>query len=261
MNGNARAMPGTGSRNDFTGFYVAAGLEYFVSEDLMVGGSIYHSDLGGTTGLGNHTDGALWAGSIYARYAENKWVIDGQASITSIDLDTLRRVDFLGAQQVLESQDRNSGLAASLRLGRELGRSDFTVTPGIEARYASVSFDEVTEVGGPLALQIDREDLTSFQLRWGAEFEKRGKSSQIKGHVDYVYEFEDLQTLFGANFVGGRGTARGFQLASTDSNWFELGLSSEISSGPVSVGLGVEATIGRDSAEMQTYSGRLTYRF
>ena len=41
----------------------------------------------------------------------------------------------------------------------------------------------------------------------------------------------------------------------------ELGLSVEAGEGPVTIGAGIDSTIGRDNAETQTYTASVTVRF
>ena len=264
INGEGDSMPGFQNvQTDFDGYFLAGGVEFFPSDNSMIGASVYHSNLDADVALGGTADSELWAGSFYGRAKTGAGLVfEGQFSFSNYNTKTARTVDFLGTPQTLVSNDTNGGIAAGLGVSYDIDMGGLTVAPGIETRYTKVSFDRISEQGGFAALRIDREKFESFQGRAGLELSTSEDSAfQLRANADYVHEFEDGPQLFTANFVNGVGSGVPFAYDVTDEDWFEVGASASFGSGPIRLGVGVDTTIGRDNAEAQTYSASATIRF
>lgn len=264
LDGSGASMPGfqTG-RTQFDGFFLAGGLEYFPGENTMVGGSLYYSELDGNVVLNGTANSHVWAGSIYGRTKlEEGIIVDAQLSLSDFNTDTSRTVSFLGNNQVLTSETSSSGFSGALGFSYDLPAGNFVITPGIEGRYAKVSFGRVQEEGGFAALALERERFESLQGRIGFDA-KTAEAGTIKLNLtaDYVHEFEDGPQVFQANFRNGIGAPAAFELATTDQNWFEVGVGASVDAGPIELGVGFDSTIGRDNADAQTYTASATIRF
>ncbi len=263
LNGEGESMPGyTAADTDVDGYFFGGGIEYFPNESSMVGLSLYYSDLDADVVLDQEAESKMLAVSLYgSAKTVDGFVIDGQVSLTDLDVDTRRTVAFLGGSQTLTSESSDGGLTAALGLSYDFESAAGTISPGIELRYADQSFDVVTETGGPLALQITREDFESLQGRIGLDYQKVSSGFQLDANFDFVHEYKDGPYWFAANFANGTGPGAIFPIASPDKNWAEAGLSAQVRSGAASFGLGVDTTIGRKNANAQTYRATATFKF
>lgn len=262
MRGDVSSLPGFTQETEVTGFYIAGGLEYFPTENTMVGLSGYFNSLEADTPLSQGVDSETYAASLYLRHKfDGGPVIDGQFSVGSVGFDTQRQVEFLGATQSLTSTSDDLLVSGALGLSYDLESSIGTISPGIEGRYASVELSTVRETGGTLALAVERETFKSTQARFGFDYERQSDFIQVNANAQLVWEFEDGPQLLGANFAQGTGPNANFALDTADHTWVELGVSTNFGSGPFQIGAGFDTTIGRDTADTQVIRGTATYRF
>lgn len=265
VQGEGAAMPVTGGLLDdeYDGYFIAGGIEFFPSESSVIGGSVYYTDVESDGSLRNSASGQMLAGTIYGRTALGGGVnANGQLTIGTYDAGTRRIVTIGTTTSTLVSSDDVLTFAAEAGLSKDLSLGDVTLTPGVGVRYASANFSTVTETGGAPALTIAREDYDSFQGRAGGTLNfPTDHGVRFNLSADYVHEFADNATAFGANFAGGTGNAVPFALASDDRNWGELGAGIEVGSGNVRVGVSANVTVGRTDASSQVYQGRISVRF
>lgn len=267
VNGQAGSMPlgnpGGGADDDFDGFFIAGGLEYYLDESSFVGISAYYSDVDATVALGNSAQSKAIMGSIYGRkQMSGGLVLDGRLTVGNYNVETLRNV-ALGAQAfTLTSDDDSMVYAGEIGLSKEMDLLDAIIAPGIRARAAKINFSNVNEQGGGPALTIVRPDYSSVQGLAGIEFKsKPGKKLQLRASMNYVHEFENNPNSFGANFVGGAGAVVPFALVEPDRDWGEVGVGLRYNMGNVSFDLSADATVGRSDVSSQVYSGAVSFRF
>lgn len=262
VRGDVDSLPGFTQDTGIEGLFVSGGIEFYPGENTMLGLAGYFNHLEADVPLGQEVDSNTYAVSLYMRHKfDNGPVLDGQFAMGSMGFDTTRTVQFLGASQNLASKSDDLLVSGALGLSYDLDTGIGTISPGIEARYASVDLGTVRETGGLTALAIDRESFTSTQARFGFDYEKQAKMVQINAGAQLVWEFEDGPQLLGANFVGGTGPNAGFVLDTADHTWVELGVSATVGDGPFQMGVGFDTTVGRDSAEAQVFRATATYRF
>ena len=259
---DADSMPGFAQQTDISGYFIAGGVEFYPGDNTMVGLSGYFNSLEADVPLGQRVDSDTYAASLYMRHAfEGGPIIDGQFSMGNVGLDTTRSVQFLGATQTLESSSDDLLISGALGISYDLKSSFGTISPGIEARIASVDLATVRETGGTVALSVARETFKSKQARFGFDYEKQGKGVAINATAQLVWEFEDGPQLLGANFASGVGPNANFVLDTADHTWGEVGISATVGNGPLQLTVGADTTIGRDNAEAQVFRGTATYRF
>jgi len=206
----------------------------------------------------NDTYGA----SLYMRQDfESGLSIDGQVTLASAGFDTLRTVTFLNAPQTLESSSDNLLFTAALGVSYDLETDAGTISPGIEARYASIDFERTRETGGALALSFDRETFKSTQLRGGFDWQKQGKSVTFNANAQLVRELEQGSRVLGANFANGTGPDAAFAIGGADRTWGEIGISATVGTGPLQFSAAFDSTIERSDADAQVIRGTATYRF
>ncbi|WP_373491091.1 autotransporter domain-containing protein [Parasphingorhabdus sp.] len=265
VNGQGGSMPlgNPGADDDFDGFFVAGGLEYYLDESSFVGISAYYSDVDATVALANSAQSKAIMGSIYGRKQMSAGlVLDGRLTLGNYNAETLRNV-ALGAQAFTLTTDDDSMIyAGEIGLSKEMDLLNAIIAPGIRARAAKINFSNVSEQGGGPALTIVRPDYTSVQGLAGVEFKsKPGKKLQLRASMNYVHEFESNPNSFGANFVGGNGAVVPFALVEPDRDWGEVGVGLRYNMGNVSFDLSADATVGRSDVSSQVYSGAVSFRF
>ncbi len=262
IDGDIAALPGYTTSSDMNGYYIAGGMEYFPSDATVIGVSGYYNSLDADTPLGQAVSSETYAGSVYLRHkGQGGLVVDGQFSIGSLGLDTTRQVQFLAASQTLSSSSDDLIVSGALGISFDLETGIGTISPGLEARYASVDLSTVQEAGGTLGLAISRENFKSSQARFGLGYDKEGKLFDIVANAQMVWEFENGPTLLGANFVQGTGPNANFVLQTADQTWAELGVAAVFGDGPLKVSAGFDTTVGRTDADAQVIRGSATYRF
>ena len=147
-------------------------------------------------------------------------------------------------------------------LRRQLATTQREIGPRASLRYETITFDWTRETGGPMALTIDRDQYKALEGRAGVSVSgKQGMKIRPYFEANYVHEFLDQVTSFGAAFVGTNSIAP-FALAGTDNDWGEI-------SGGLSISLGsraelaveADSTIFRDDLRNQSYRGRITIHF
>ena len=247
----------------FTLFFIAGGLERYLSDNAMVGVSGYYSDLDATAALGQTAQGKLIMGSIYGNVrTDSNWIIDGQLSYGQLSSDTTRNVAVGLNAFTLRTDDSSSVFGAQLGLTKEFVGKDIIVAPGIGLRYSSVNFGNVTETGGGPALTIARDDYKSLQGRIGVEFRtKPEKKLQARLSMNAIYEYEDQANFVNANFATGVGGFVPFRLSSQDRAWGEVGVGLGYNAGNMTFNVGADTTVGRSNAQTQVYSAGVTFRF
>mgnify|MGYP003665338769 CR=1 FL=1 len=269
VSGDGESMPltnpgaGASGEDDFDGFFIAGGLEYYLGEASMVGISAYYSDVDATVALGNTAQSKAIMGSIYGRTKTGSGLVfDGRLTVGTYNVETLRNV-ALGAQAFnLTTDDDSMVYAGEFGVSKELDLLDSIIAPGIRARAAKINFSNVSEQGGGPALTIIRPDYESIQGLAGVEFKsKPGKKLQLRASMNYVHEFQDNPNAFGANFVGGNGAVVPFALANPDKNWGEVGVGLRYNAGNISFDLTADSTVGRSDVSSQVYAGAVTFRF
>mgnify|MGYP002780233677 CR=1 FL=1 len=249
-------------KTEFSGWYLAGGVEFYPGENTMVGISGHVTSLEADAPLGQQVDSETYAATLYMRHKiASGPVIDGQFSMGSMGFETRRQVQFLGTTQTLESSSDDLLVSGALGVSYDLESSIGTISPGIEARYASVALTTLRESGGTLALSLDRETFKSTQLRAGVDFEKRGKVLVFNANAQLVRELEDGPQVLGANFAAGTGPNAAFVLAAPDTTWGELGVAAIFGTGPLQISAGFDTTIGRANADAQVFRGTATWRF
>lgn len=263
IRGRAQSMPGFDVKTPMSGFLLAGGLEYYPSENSVIGGSLFYSEIQNDDGaLGARASAETIATSVFARQKfASGLVLDGQASLGFFGIDTNRRPLFLDSVQTLTSSADNIMFSVGLGLSYDIESSLGTFSPGLEARHAQVGLDTTREIGGVLALEFERQSFKTSQLRPGLAYRKQSKALQLNLYGQAVFELEDGPQLIAANFVNGVGPNATFALAPQDEFWLEVGLTVHLGTGPFQVGLGFDSTIGRDNANSQVWRLQGVFRF
>jgi subtilase-type serine protease len=116
------------------------------------------------------------------------------------------------------------------------------------------------ERGGPVALVVDHGNSESLDARAGVSFSGHGGNFRPYLSANYVHDFLDRPSVFGASFVGTQAFAP-FALASTDNDWGEVAAGFSFTAGRFDIGFDADTTIFRDDVRNQSYRGRIALRF
>ena len=264
IDGQGEPMAGVTVRDtEFDGYYLGGGIDVFVSDNTMVGASVYYSDLDADGAFGNQANSEMLTGSVYGRISsEAGLAVKGQFNISDYKTSTSRTVNFLGTAQTLVADRDSTGISGAVGVSYDLDAAIGTFSPGVELRYSRVSSAAVTETGGFAALSFNREKFESTQGRYGIDYATlEDRAVQFRAGVDLVHEFNDGPQLFQANFANGTGPTAAFAYSPTDRNWAEISASAMFGSGPVQVGVGVDSVIGRENFNATTLSANATIKF
>jgi outer membrane autotransporter protein len=265
VDGDSRPMPAAASagRDQFNGWYVAVGLEREIGDHATGGFSISYTDLDGQTGgLPQQVGSKLIQGTLYAALRTPSGLrLDGQIGAGQLDTHTRRSVALVGTTYDLRSTGDALAFNAEAGIGYDVSKGgNFSIVPRASLRYGVIDFGREQETGGPMALVINRENSESLDARVGASFSGHTGSFRPYLSANYVHDFLDRPSVFGASFVGTQAFAP-FALASTDKDWGELAAGFSFQAGHVEIGFDADTTIMRDDVRNQSYRGRIGIRF
>lgn len=266
LNGSSVPMPAaaSGGRDTFDGWFVALGFEQAVADNATIGFGLSYTQVDGTTGGAPQQAGSRLAqGTLYGAVATPGGVrMDLRVSAGVLNTRSERTVTLVSTPYTLNLKDDSFAFATEFGVGFDLAKGgNFAVVPRVSLRYESIGFDYARETGGPIALVVDRDTYEAFEFRGGLSLS--GKSSKIRPYLEanYVHDFTDRATTFGAGFVGGTAVAP-FALAGSDKNWAEVmgGLSFNLGTN-LDFSVEADTTVFRSDFRNQSYRGRLTIRF
>ncbi|MFN2259853.1 MAG: autotransporter domain-containing protein [Parasphingopyxis sp.] len=251
--------------DDFTGYFFAGGLEYYLGESALVGVSGYYQDLDADAALNNEAQSDVLAGTLYGRAQFGRLGLNGQFSVGRYSTDTRRTVSFGTTTQTLVSDDSSTLIAAEGGLDYEITPfiGSAVIRPGIDLRYSRINFDAISETGGSLALNINRRDYESLQGRAGFDvLTKQDEPFQAHLSAHFVHEFDDPANTFQANFAAGTSPFTApFALGGTDRDWVELGIGLRYNTGNVSFDLAAHTTVERNTVDSQAVTAGINFRF
>jgi uncharacterized protein YhjY with autotransporter beta-barrel domain len=262
LNGDGAAMSGMGGRDSYSGWYVGAGLEASLGDTSLIGFAFTYTDTDGTASFGGQSaKGEAFQGTLYAKKSFGSVTLDGQVTAGALGVKTQRTAGFLGTNYTLRASDSAMIVGTELGLGFDLGNDAIEIAPRIAGRTTWIDFGSAQEAGGPMALDIDRNDYESYQGRAGLTV--AGKSDGLRPFVTatYVHEFGDRPATVGANLVGGTGANVAFALNGQDKDWGEVSGGLTFRTGAVDLSVSADSTFLRSDLSAQTYRGSITFRF
>jgi hypothetical protein len=266
LNGKGSPMPTAltvGRRDQFDGFFVTGGFEYLPREGVVLGISASYSDVDASVVRGQSATGELLEGSVYgAVTTPGGLVVDGRVSAGRFKVDTARALSIGTGVFNLSTSDESLSLTAELGLSAPIETKTVVVTPRVAAQYQYIGYDDVREVGGGPALDIDRNKFDSLQVRAGLSASAK-KTAVFRPYIyaDYVYDVLDGDAFFGANFAGSTTGRFPFAYRSDDNNWAEAGVGVTISQPTFDFTASIDTTVGRQDFQAQQYSLSALIRF
>jgi len=264
LTGDGRSMIGIGGRDDFDGWYVGGGIEVAVGDSSFVGFALSYSDLDGTASFAGQTaQNQAFQGTLYAKTTlASGLTFDGHLTAGALNAKTRRVVNFLGTAYTLRASDSALVVSSELGISKNLGGDSFEITPRIAARGTHIGFGSALETGGPVALDLRRQEYKSWQGRAGLTL-GAGKNSKVRPFVTgtFVHEFNDQPGAVFANLVGAPSGNFAFALNGQDKDWGEISGGLTLKAGKVDLSISADTTIARSDLSVQTYRGSITFRF
>ena len=206
--------------------------------------------------------GNLLQGTLYAALRTPQGLrLDGQVSAGALSTRTRRSVSLVGTIYDLRSTGDALAFNAEAGLGYDVAKGgNFSIVPRASLRYGVIDFGRMQERGGPMALVVDHGRSESLDARAGLSIAGHEGTFRPYLSANYVHDFLDRPSVFGASFVGTQAFAP-FALASTDKDWGEIAGGFTFTTGRVEIGFDADTTIFRDDVRNQSYRGRIGIRF
>jgi subtilase-type serine protease len=263
IDGRGQGLPFAqpGGRNDFDGFFVAAGVEH-VMDAATIGFALGYSDVKGQTPVATQTaDGRLIQGTLYGTTRFGALHLDAQVSAGQYRNETSRDATIGAANFTLRGDDNAFSFSSEAGVGIVAGSETLAFKPRASVRFAHLGFSNVAETGGGPALRYNLGDFNSIQGRAGATVTAQAGTIRPYLAANYVHEFHDAPGAFAANFVNGIGAPAIFALPGTDRDWGEVSGGVTVGGERFSLTVAGDTTIWRDDLRNWTARGTVAVRF
>ncbi|NML11007.1 autotransporter domain-containing protein [Sphingobium sp. AR-3-1] len=248
-------------RDQFDGWYAAAGVEKAFGDNGVVGLAASFSELKGNTGANDTARARLYQGTVYGAFDLGGVKLDGVASAGTLATRSRRSFAVGVTPYTLNGSDQELALSGELGLSKALGSDTFSIVPRGSIRGAYISSGNLAEYGGDAALVIERRAIRSAQGRLGATVKANNGGFKPYVTANFVHEFNDQPGFFLANLVGGTGSLAPFALGGSDQNWGEVGGGLTITTGNVDLSLSADTTLWRKDVKYQSYRAAVKFRF
>ncbi len=225
------------------GYGVTAGLDYQLSDTLLVGAAFnYKNTDADIVRGGGSLDTDSVGGSAYATYTiGGGWYLDVMGGYTQNDHEQARNLAYIAngisvAQTALSDLDSDE-IAGSVKLGFDAVHGAWTVSPYVRADAAKVEIDGYTErmsqpsaLGSGLALQIDDQSFTSVMTAIGAQFGWLSTYAWGTWYpqvmAEYVHEFDNDGDPITGRFVNAPGVSFRMGIDEPDRDFANVGVAS-----------------------------------
>ena len=263
IDGDSAAMPGTGARDDISGWFAAAGIEARTGPHSAVGAAVSYTKLDGDAAVpGQTAEAKLIQATAYGSvHGETGLVFDAQFNVGVLDTSTRRIVSFLGTTYQLTSSDTPLTATAEAGVTKAYDLGSLTLSPRAALRGSHIAFDTVSESGGPMALTYNRDALDSFQARVGATLAASSMALHPFATATYVHDLSEHPGSFGANFTGGVGPAAVFALAGQDNDWGEISAGISFHGSRADLAISADTSVGRDDVSANSVRASASIRF
>lgn len=263
IDGSARPMRSITplGRDQFDGWYAAAGVEKAFNDSGIIGLSASFSQIKGNTAVNDTARARLYQATVYGAFDLGGLKLDAVGSAGTLATKSRRAFTIGATPYTLYGSDQELALSGELGLSKTLGTDAFAIVPRASIRGAYISGGNLAEYGGDAALVIKRHAIQSAQGRLGATVKANGSGFKPYVTANYVHEFRDQPAFLLANLVGGSGPLAPFALGGQDRNWGEIGGGLTIATGNVDLSLSADTTAWRSDVKYQSYRASAKIRF
>lgn len=216
---------GNGTGYEFTTGGINLGMDYRLSESVVVGGSLgYANSSTDTGGSGGSIQANNAKALLYASWFNKGFYANGAVGGGGTSYDTKRNV--LGSQV---SGDTSGGdFTTFLGTGYDFKAGALTIGPAVSLEYSYVNVSGFTERGGLAPLQIQDQNLDSLRSRMGMLASYLFEAGDVRIiptlNAAWQHEFLDSAGNVAARFANGAGGVFGVQSAEAERDSAILGL-------------------------------------
>lgn len=245
---NERDQTNNESGFDADAYGVTAGLDYQLSDMLLVGAAFtYNSTEADIKRRGGSLDTDSYGGFAYATYTiGGGWYLDAMGGYTQNRHEQARNLNYtvtgatrgtVSLNQVARSELDSDEIAGSVKFGFDAVHGAFTVSPYLRFDAAKVEIDGYTErmsnptaIGNGLALQIDDQSFTSLMSAIGAQFGYLSTHAWGTWYpqvfAEYVHEFDNEGDPVTGRFVNAPTVSFRMGIDEPDQNFANVGVAS-----------------------------------
>ncbi len=242
------AISGQSERNNWN---FAMGLETQMSDRFTLGTAAGFAN--GTANLaGSTTDIRTSQAAVYGTYRLNQRAyVAGLASLASSRIGTQRSISNGELSARLNGDASALAYTAQVEAGINLPIArGLTLTPKAALRYSAFSMDRLREGGGELALRLSDIQESRLETRLGLALDGTykalgGWSFSPQFSAQYVGRMAGNGGTMTARFDLADAVAFNLPFGSQDGSWGEVKAGMRFVNGPVSIGAGVETSVGR----------------
>lgn len=223
---------------DFDTYSMVAGVDYRVTESLVLGGALSYQDIDtdfdtNATVNGGNVDADGWGGFVYGTYFDDNFYVDGLIGYAQSDYQLSRRIAITGLPDETATADTDSSdLTLSAGGGYNFNQGALSYGPYVRLTYLNVDVDGYNESGAGttgLNLSVDGQDWTSLTSVLGGQLAYAVSSDfgvwSPQARVAWVHEFENDAQVFEATYIADpRNNVLRASTDEPDRNYFELGL-------------------------------------
>jgi outer membrane autotransporter protein len=190
---------------DYDSYTILAGIDYRVSDALVIGGTINYTDTQSDydRSLGD-VEARTWGFGAYGTWYSGPWYVDAFVGWGSVDYDTRRNINIPSnnpaALPIIGSATASPGgeqFTAAIGVGRNYDYGTWVITPTARLGYIRVKNDsfEESEPQHGLGLRVEERTLESLQSALGARFSTNVSTSYgVFGPyftASWIHEFEN----------------------------------------------------------------------
>ncbi|MGD8592542.1 MAG: autotransporter domain-containing protein, partial [Gammaproteobacteria bacterium] len=214
---------------DFDTNGLTAGADYLINNQSFVGGALGYAAMDSTFGNnGGDMDIKATTLTVYSSYFRpNNVYLDGSLTYGPNNYKFTRNIASFSTQTTGDA-DGNQ-FAISLAGGWDYYQKSFNASPYLRIDYIDISIDAYQEQGGSgLALNIEKQDVTSVTTALGGRFSYAGSMSwgvlMPSAHLEWIHEYKDEHRNIVASFVANPGTSFSTPVDEVDKDYLNLGL-------------------------------------
>ncbi|MDE2492372.1 MAG: autotransporter-associated beta strand repeat-containing protein [Alphaproteobacteria bacterium] len=256
---------GGGQKAKANGYLIAAGLDYQVNTQLVVGAALSYANSSEKMSAAQTRSHAI-QGVVYGHYSGNGWFANGFAGTSGQHFTTARTVVTGGTTFNLTGQTNGATPTVGASVGIPFVESGFTIAPAAGLQWQDASTDGYTETGGAAAMTYQNFSRSSVLGNIG--FDASGNvpvgtvSIEPMLHAYLVHDFDSTAGTITGAFVQAPNATMAFALAQKSTTWVELGIGAEMAVGNnTNVSVHYDATAGRSDLFSGAWTGQLNVQF
>jgi autotransporter-associated beta strand protein len=252
---------------NFTSEGTIMGLDYWISEEWMVGGCTGYSqtqaDLAGSGGQVTVGTIPVWT---FGSWRKQGWYVNGGGGYTCNLYDNERNIRFPGIERTAKSEPSGSQVNGFLEGGHDFKLGSWTVGPVASLQYSKLWIDSFTESGADaLNLSVSSQSAESLQSGLGGRVSYEAKVGAVKVvpqiEASWQKEYRNGRRGIEARLAQGS-SPFSVQTDEPDRNFGTLTGRLALEFTPeMNVNLSCQTDVGRQNFSIYTFSGTFSLLF